>query len=259
MSISARSSWLRAWQAFGEEVCRKETLSSGIAFYAPAFPNAIQANQFREVIYEDERAVERAFDEAEAFFAGKGLICRAWAPAVDHDPAPLDDFLVPRGFVRQGHVVLRLTSWPSLTRAEGVRILPARAARAAFLRTFETEAREDALGEGSAELFAERLDDPRLDMFVAMREGLPVGRGGLFQVGDIGVITALHATGRAGDRADPAVVEQALLDHLLMLAQRLQIPNILVRLPSESEERRDRFTASGFEVEGELAEFIRAS
>ncbi len=241
-------SLLRSTQAWCLQICEKETLDFGIAYTSRRFSTLAEACQFREVVVPPGRDVSRAFAETEAWFAQRALRCLRWAPAEGQSADALAEVLCRNGFRRRGLSVMSLASWVELPAAEGIRVLPARAMRAAFEASFA------AAGEKqSAEAFLERLDDPQLDMFVVLCDGRPVGRGGLFQVGDLCRVVELTAA--AGPRRHD--VETALLGTVLGLAKRLTMRTVLVQVDGEDAAARSRWETAGFVEAGEIVEFDR--
>lgn len=247
MERTTLGSWLRTTQAFGQQLCEKETLDHGIAFFHPRFASLPEACQFREVLISGTANVAEAFAAAEAWFSGKKLCCLRWSPAEGQPVAPLAEVLIPRGFRRRDWTVMALTRRVELPPSEGIRILPARAMRAAFCETF----RDDT--NLLADAYLERLDDPQLEMFVAVSDQGAVGRGGLFQVGDIARIVEPRVLpgSPAGD------VERALFAMVLGLARRLTLRIVLIQVEREDAATKDRLTRFGFADAGEFVEFDR--
>lgn len=248
---STVGSLLRCTQAYCQQICGKETLQYGIAYYAPRFPFLSDANQFREITVRDRAGVLSAVEEGLAWFTARNLHCHVFAPAVNQ---PADDFavaLAPHGFVPKRFAALRLTRWVD-GEAAGIRVLPARAMRAALRETFlQDPAMPAPLREASADAFMERLDDAALDAFVAVVDGRPVGRGSLHQVGDLAQLVDFSAL--PTDAA--SAVERALVHQTLGIARRLAIKHILTQVDAAQTERILRLESVGFERDGEIVEF----
>jgi len=251
---STIGSFLRAMQARCGQICEKETLEFGIAYYSQRFAAIPDACQLREVWLPDSSKLTEAFRQSEAWFASKGLRCLRWAAAEGQPIDRLQPFLIERGFTPQESVVMGLGRWVECASAESLRILPARAMRAVFRETFLAEGGA-AWAEALADAALERLDDPQLDMFVALRDKRPVGRCGLHQVGDIGQVGDLWvAEGR-----DSLDVEAALLHYVLALAKRLAMPTVLVQAPAADTAQQERFASLGFVAAARHVEFDRVS
>lgn len=256
MERSAVDSLLRTSQAYCQQVCEKQTLDYGIAFFNPRFAPVSAANQFREVWIDDPCDVPKAFDEADRWFADLGLRCLRWAPAGGRTSEGLSCFLMERGFVRRDYAALMLTSWPGTEVREVVRVLPARAMRAAFRAVAEralASRNERGYVEGVA-LMEERLDDPPYDMFVALVENEPAGCCALYQVGDIVRVLDFEVL----DDAAYDMIGAGLLTHVLGLARRLAMRNVVAQISVDDQRARDLFGRCGFADDGALTEFERA-
>ncbi|MEK6799744.1 MAG: GNAT family N-acetyltransferase [Planctomycetota bacterium] len=257
MERTSVGAWLRAVQAHCGQLCDKQTLGHGIAYTCKRFPSLPEVNQFREVSLETSADLPVAFEQCEQCFAQQNLTCRGWTPAEGTPPTILADFLARRGFVPRRTTIMRLTTWEAIQADAAVRILPARAMRAAFRATFvESHSNQAAVdAETLADAASERLDDPQLDMFVANIDGRPVGRIGLHQVGDIARVVDLHVV----PSASPEKVGASLLAHALGLARRLTIPMVLTQVPEGDEPLRMLFTRAGFVEDGQVVEFGRST
>lgn len=256
MVRSTVASLLRSTQAFCSQVCEKMTLEYGIAYYSKAFAELPQTNQFREVFIEDPARMLTAFEEAEAWFGQQGLTCHRWAPAVGQDANTLAGFLADRGFVRRESTALALVNWPNLSIPADVRVLHARAVRAALRKTFVNAQRPatSARRERLASLCEERLNDPQYDMFVALIGGEPAGRCALYQVGDIARLMDLAVLPAFEENS----IRTALVAHVVTLAKRLAMQNICLQIDRDETERRAWLEACGFVRDGIVVEFERS-
>ncbi len=255
MQRSTVGSLLRSTQAFCGQLCEKETLEYGIAFYCPRYPDLVEANQFREVMMPNSAPLARAFEQCEAWFAERNLRCRRWAPAGGTAAPELRGFLLEHGFQTREWTALAAVRWVDLRAGGDVRILPARALRAAYRDTFlqATSPASEHERVVLADAYAERLDDPPFDMFVALCEGRPAGRCALYQVGDIARVMDLTVL----DAFEGRGVETTLLAHVLALAKRLAMRNICAQVESGEAHQLAWFTAAGFEPDGAISEFER--
>lgn len=255
MERTTVGSLLRSTQAFRSQLCEKETLELGIAYYCQRFANLPEANQFREVVVENPAQIAAAFDEAEAWFGARNLHCHVWATAGGKATDELTSFLAEKGYAERAYVAMTLTQWIAIEPVSDIRILPARAMRSALRRTFDDAAMSDSTDDAGelTDALDERMNDPQLDMFVAMIDGQPVGRCGLYQVGDIARVMELNVseTSRAAD------VRQALTAHVLTMAKRLEMRNVCVQVDETDAERRAWFESVGFVADGRIVEFER--
>lgn len=254
ISLSTVASVLRSNQAYCAQICERHTLDWGIAYFSTRFAGLPEANQLREVVIPKEESIPQAYAAAESFFESKALTCARWAPAEGTASKALDAFMRSQGFREHTEDVLVLRHWVRADPDSAIRIVPARAMRGAFEATFadstsvEAAAAADLLRNASVE----RLDDPSLDMFVAVSAGRPVGRCALYQVGDIGrVVGPFTPPGAAEER-----VRRVLLAHVLALAQRLAMRIICAAVPS-ADPAAPAFLALGFERDGQIVEYHR--
>lgn len=252
MERTTVGSILRSTQAHRSQVCEKKTLDYGIAYYSERFASLPEANQFREVVVEDPAKLPDAYDQAEAWFRSLGLFCFTWAPAAGEAGDELAAFLTAKGFRPRGYVAMTLGEWVEVNGAADVRVLPARAMRAALRGTFVGGVDEGGSGI-LAEACCERLNDPQYDMFVAMVDGAPAGRCALYQVGDIARLMDLEVRDPFAHRG----VREALTAHVLALAKRLMMRNICVLVDETDADRREWFERAGFMADGRIVEYER--
>lgn len=255
MEHNSVSSLLRSTQAFCLQLCEKETLDYGIAYFSPEFSALPEANQFREVWIEDATEIPVAFEQVEHWFAHQNLFCHRWAPAQGKGSPQLDGFLDARGFTKRVYRSMVLREWVEIEPLSRVRVLPARAMRAAFRETY---AQDEALPGASmrkllADAYERRLDDPQFDMFIATIDGKPAGRAALYQVGDLARVVDLAVL----KAFESQHVEDALLAHLIAMAKRLQFRHVLAQICQEDKARYSWLRRVGFVVDGEIVEFER--
>ena len=255
MERSTVGSILRSTQAWCAQLCEKQTLTHGIAYYSERFAALPEANQFREVVIDSATALPEALAEAEEWFRSKALTCHRWAPAEGLASDEFNAFLSRNGFRKRVHSIMALANWPDIERATVVRVLHARAMRAALRATFvEAESPNSSAQRAlAADACEERLNDPQFDMFVATVDGKSAGRCALFQVGDIARVMDLSVLAPFADRG----VDAALVSHVLSLAKRLAMRNICVQVDESSEREPVWFERFGFRADGTIEEFDR--
>jgi len=257
MQHTTVASILRAEQAYGLQLCEKETLDYGIVYTRDRFHDLPEFCQFREVVIENPSDLEKAFERTEQWFRERGIVCLRWVPADGAGSAELTDFLTQKGFRRSVWIALVLPDWPDLQPPEDVRVLPARAMRAAFRQAvvgmLPEDQRESSLAELTVEAFEDRLDDPSYDACVALAENRPAGWYALHQVGDIARIATISVLPGHEDQR----VEVAMLHHGLTLAHRL-VPRVVCATVDENDVwRRGWLERAGFVPDGEITHFDR--
>lgn len=237
----------RSELALAEQVSQWESLSFGVAFWSGAFPNSPEANQLRDVWLADSDPLA-VYQQAHDFFVSRGVTCGKWSPAAGQAVDPVATLLIAKGWKQQelGAWALSRWDWVDVAPMPGTRVLPARAMPRAFRDTYENNS-------PSADLAAERLNDSRQDIFVAMLEGKPAGRIGYLQVGDFASLTDLFVLPPARGRG----VARAMVAHVLGLARRLLPRAFVATLPSAETTGTTFLERCGFAQCGSLAQFIR--
>ncbi len=253
MERTTVGSLLRTTQALCLQIGQKQTLDYGIAYYSERFADLSDANQFREVLIDDPARIPDAFAQAQAWFAERRLTCHRWAPAIGEAVEPLAEFLAAHGYLPRTSLAMALTEWPEIEMPSDVRVAPARALREVLRRSYLDDDTPPAAAARTllAESCNERMDDPRMDMFIATIGRRPAGRVGLFQVGDLARIVELGVMPAFMDRG----VEKALLAHVLSLARRLTLPTILAQVAEEATQHVRWMEEAGFVEDGRIVEF----
>lgn len=255
MERSTTGSILRTTQAWCGQLCEKQTLSHGIAYYSRHFPELPEANQFREIVIEDPSSLPKAVAESNEWFESQNLTCHRWAPAVGQASDQLSALLETNGFRKRIHTAMVLTRWVELQPVPDIRVVHARAMRAALRETFlESDSPTSAAESGRlADACEERMNDPQFDMFVALVNGRPAGRCALYQVGDIARVMDLSVR----SAFDDSEVDRALVAHMLSLAKRLSMRNICVQVADSNSRGCAWFEPFGFVADGTIEEFDR--
>ena len=109
-----------------------------------------------------------------------------------------------------------------------LQIIPARAAyrevKTIYQRMAQTDFDGAELSTQLSNVMTDRLDEPRLDLFLGRMDRKPVAVGGVYTQGQIGVMIPIYV--------DPDVrgkrVGMTLLNHLLQHAQRAQFQQVIV-------------------------------
>jgi len=252
---SAVASLLRSSQAYAQQICERETGRFGIAFFSERFGLLPEACQLREVVIEREQDIPEAYRECESLFAAHGLTCLRWAPAGGTASDAITAFLSKQRFEPREMCVMMLSRWPEPVQAPELRILPVRAMRRAFGDALRQAAARQHPGrlDQYVEAFEERLDDPHLDMSIAMLDGRPVATAGLYEVGDIARVIGLHHL----PGLEPQRILPGLIFHVLNLARRLSMRMIVAQIDARDPDCRRLFEELGFVEQGRIIEFER--
>ncbi|NOT00230.1 MAG: GNAT family N-acetyltransferase [Phycisphaerales bacterium] len=255
MPTTTVSALLRAEQAYVAQLADAESLDHGIAFVARRFKSLDDANQFREVVIATSDEIRAVFMAVEDHFSKQGACCRVWAPAADAPIDAIDSCLRQNGFTPRHFHALRVGDWLDLPTPDGLRVLPARAMRKAFdavlLRRFN-----DPANPANPERIAaaiERLNDPRTDAWVAVRDGHAAGYCTLFQVGDVARLSDVYVV----DESRRTGIATAMIGHALRLARRLMFRVVATRAPIDDAAAAALLARCGFTADGAVTEFVR--
>ncbi len=254
VSSSTVSSLLRADQAYYAQLAETHALDWGIAFVSNTFPLDPNANQFREVMLEPGTSAADALAAVNAFFESRARRCCKWVSAANVDDADLHRHLTAQGYTYREVRALLLTEWIDVPIPDGVRILPARAMRKALaaIHTERFESADAAAKDLLCQAAQERLNDPRMDAFVAMLDDQPAGCCTLFEIGDIGRICDLYVC--KGDRR--RAVGRALVGQVLRLAKRLLLRVVCAPVAADNAPALKLFASCGLRPDGSIAEFV---
>ncbi len=241
----------RSELALVEQISQWESQTYGVAFWSNEFADSAAANQLRDVWLADVDG-PTAYEQAEAFFAERGVVCRTWVPASGQAVEPIGAVLSARNWRREELIAWGLSSWDWVDAKSNpaIRVLPARAMPKAFRATFD----DGATGsEERSALAAERLNDSHYDVFVAMLDGRPAGRIGYLQVGEIARLTDLYVL----EAARGSGAARAMASHFLQLARRLLPKFIVAGVPSEDAGAQRFLSRFGFTQQGSIVQFVR--
>ncbi len=253
-ATSTVSAILRSNQAYYAQLSDTMTLQWGIAFTSTRYPSVPSANQFREVVIERPEDFELAFDAAQDHFSDVGVKCFVWAPAAAQPVEPLAATLTGRGFRRRDLRAMVLSQVKESSVPQGVRVLPARAMRKA-LHAINVEAfrsSDAADRELHAASAADRLNDPQMDAFVAMLDGMPAGRCALYQVGDIARIVDLFVV-ESCRRQGVAI---GLMYHVIKMARRLTMRITCAEVAPDNSSALALCERCGMVADGATIEFV---
>lgn len=246
---------LRSEQAFADQVCRRQALECGWAYYRPESPSLPDCNFLGDATLPEDARL--ALAEVESFYASMGLECRRWVAGVGTSAARLEALLGPQGFLRIESRCYVLASPPAggnVASAQTVRILSARAMRRAY-RAVLAEECDELTGTGCARsaVRLEHLDDPSYDAFVAVVGGRAAGAVALHQVGEIGRIRDLYvcpAHRRQG-------IARGLVRYAIQTAVRWRLRPICTLAQADVAGLDPLLRGTGFSPDGTLIEFVQ--
>ncbi len=246
---------LRSHQAYCLQLSQAEALDWGMAYTSTRFAGLHEANQLREFAVPAEEDAPVAYAAVEAYFAERGLTCSRWTLAAGQPYETVGPLLWERGYRRREVLACALRGWPRVAVQDDLRILPARPMRQQYRRTFlEPDGPYSAdYRELSAEAGLERLDSAGYEARIALLSGDPVGRGALFQVGDIGRICDLYVHPEHRRQG----VATALLAHLLTIAKQYMTRTVCLEVEADNTPGLRCAQRMGFVPDGRSIEFHR--
>ncbi len=246
----------RAQQAYCQQLGESRALEAGVAFTSELHPAVGDANQFREVVIASSEDIPGAYEEATAYFAERGCVCSRWTPALDQPVDALGRYLEGLGFHREDFAAFVLRESVAMPTPDDVRILPARAMRKALHVVLSDAYADEVAGDDACAMAVEaakdRLDDPHLEGFVAMRGDVPAGYVALHQVGDIGRLQGLFVCPEHRE----AGVGTALMGKALRMGRRLAIRVLCAGVPTSKVAGTSLMGKCGMMVDGGWAEFV---
>ncbi len=134
---------------------------------------------------------------------------------------------------------------PAPAAADGLTVLPTRAALGPFRRLMV-----DLHGPGPAADAAElHLDDPHLDAYLALRDGVAVATVGLLNAGDVGSVRDLYVAPPERGRG----TGRTMLARALEAAGRSGHRHVLAGVPPAA---TGLFAAAGFRVVGQWVQYV---
>lgn len=233
-------------------VAEETTLDGATVYTNPARPAVRIANCAAEV----SRIDAGLFDH----FRQQGVPCHSLTIIDDPWPKPLSVAAEAAGFVpvKRQVLLLRALKRPTQTNAS-LQILPARSIYpqlGAFYRDFARKEHQcdDAAAGQVADAMIDRLDEARMDLFIARRDGKPVGSAGVVSLGNIGVIDPAYTDPDHRKQGIAATLMDAVLEH----CARAQFEQVLVER-GEGCYSIPLYTSLGFVPIGAFTRYVRGS
>ncbi|MFN0134888.1 MAG: GNAT family N-acetyltransferase [Phycisphaerae bacterium] len=220
----------RARQAYLDQLCERVTLDCGVAHL---LRDEATVSPIPEANIVTDFAVQsmphEAIREVDAFYRERGLQCSAIIPADGQAGDSMVAVMREAGFERFAlHcAVFNSAGAAPPTRTDGVTILSARSVRRAFQRLAMLRERgyaDESIAVLRAGLFEQRLDDAAFEVFVAMRQGEPLGFVALQQVGQIGRLSDIYVD----DSSRRQGVATALVSYACATARRWALRPVCV-------------------------------
>lgn len=195
-------------------------------------PHVRLANFVTEVSLTSSDNPREFFERVTLHFQNSGTTCRSWRSAHPEWNKSLSDLLVSTGFIATPHTVYRLVAAPGIQSPRcDFQIIPARSAygqlRALYAgRATQIYPGKEEAGREWVNAQIDLLDEPRFDLLMARRDGVPVGVSGVVTLGQIGVLHGLYVP----VQADGEAVARTLLIHTLEHCAWSQFEQVIVDL-----------------------------
>ncbi|MBI5863063.1 MAG: GNAT family N-acetyltransferase [Planctomycetes bacterium] len=242
----------RSEQSYTEQVCRRETLAVGHAFFASEHPLVPECNFVGEATLDglDDGAVAAV----ERIYSDRGGRCFGWTPRMGEDAEAFERRLAGRGYVRREFSCAEFRGAPP-TAARGVRVLAARAMPRAYRLLVEQRAATEgeALASERTAIQLERNNDPQYDALVALIDDEPAGMAALHSVGTIGRMRELFVAPARRRRG----VATALVAFVAAQARRWAMERLCATAPADDQAALGLLRGTGFSIEGTIFAFRR--
>lgn len=163
-------------------------------------------------------------------FKDQGATCMTLAAADAAWPDGFADAIAQRGYEARTRHVLRLDNYTPPKRInEDLQIVPARSVYGELRGFYRNMAKrdhgcDDTCADNVATAMIDRLDEPRLELFIARLEGQPVAAAGVVSLGDIGVISPAYTD---PDHRGKGIAGTLMAD-VLGLCTRAQFENVII-------------------------------
>jgi GNAT superfamily N-acetyltransferase len=209
----------RAAVVLGRTVAEETVLAIGTCLSNPDRPGVRSANFAADLSLPDDADPDEALDQIADHFRRNGAPCHTLRYADTHWPPPLADALSRRGYTPRTRVVLlHRGSTPAPQTRAAVQVIPARAAYGELRGFYDRTARQafgadDWLAGDLVDTFIDRLDEPRLDLFMARLDGQPAAVAGVLSLGQIGVIDPAYCDTQFRGRGIAAFLMNRLMEH----------------------------------------------
>jgi len=157
-------------------------------------------------------------DAIDARFEQGGSTCHVLEPVAAEAGQPLRDAARARGFESIAKTALQLEDYEPAEPNRDLQILPIRAAMPelpVFYRAMATQGLKlpDEAAHQFAEVMIERLNDPRLELFIARESSGPIGVAGVLSLGEIGVIDPAFVLPAGRGRGAAKALLHHTIDH----------------------------------------------
>ena len=220
----------RSEAALARTASTETTLDGAVAFANPDRPGVRCVNFAAGLAPAQHADADSLVAGIHEHFDAAGAPCHTLDAAAIDWPDALADVIRRRAYRPITRHVFLMTSYrPPEERGTGAQIIPARAAYRELTQLYDTMARldhhaDDALAAQLIQTMIDRLDEPRLDLFLARLDRRPVAVAGVVSLGNMGVVSSAYADPAYRGRGLAKTLMTAVLDHCV----RAQFEQVIV-------------------------------
>jgi len=205
-------------------------LQAATALTNASRPGVWSENFATDLLLPDGTDATTVWDEVATHFEGHGVPCHLLEAVEEPWPEALAQWAEDRGYQPVIQQVYLLANHPPPDRLNSdLQIIPARAAYGELGGFYHSMAR-DEYGAGPqqatdwAGAMIDRLDEPRLELFLGRIAGVPVGVAGVTTLGQIGVVSEAYTDKRYRGGG----VASGLINHTLDYCARAQMGQVIL-------------------------------
>ncbi len=234
----------RSQLLWGRGVAEEAVLDGGTWLHNADLQPSAEASCLLDAALDPRQTPADWFDRLTAATAGSPVRGCTPNPSLPSErTAPLVDYLLAAAWATTTLDVLHLRrTRPAAAAPTGLTVIPARAALARFARLLS--------GRPDESLAERHLDDPHVDAWLALRDGVAVASVALLNAGDVGTVRDLYVAPPERGRG----TGRLLLDRALESAARSGHRHVLAGVPPRA---TGLFAAAGFVVVGQWVQYVR--
>ncbi|MCC7408176.1 MAG: GNAT family N-acetyltransferase [Phycisphaeraceae bacterium] len=211
-----------------------ETIEGAVVWFNPKRGGVRVCNRASAITLGENQDARKLIGEIDGAFERRGLRCWELSSAEADWSPEVSAAAREAGYREGGRWLYQLRHYRGVESVrKDVQILPARAAYGALGEVFRDmgaqgphETGEDV--EGFVATMIDRLDEPRLEVFLGRVEGRSVGVAGVMSLGPVGVVASVHTMRDFRGRG----VGGTMLGHVMDYCQRAQFEQVILQTPA---------------------------
>ncbi len=251
----------RARVILARTIAQETTLDTATLFSNPDRSTVPDANWAADIHTDDESISQSTLDAITAHYHDRSLTCHTLDPVETECPAHITHQLTELGYQPiTTHLYTLAHYQPPKRTNPSLQIIPARAAYAELNTFYNQMARtehpdnDDQSHRDYAHAMIDRLDEPRLELFLGRIQNQTVASVGVTTLGQIGVIDPAYT--HPAHRAQS--IAATLIAHVLDHCARAQMQHVIL-------ERTDRcpsipfYESLGFKPLAQYTKYVRST